>query len=66
MITFILSILLLVGAYFVYGKIVGRYLDVDPSRKTPAYEILDGDWSSDVCSSDLRIHKRLHALAKVS
>ena len=42
MITFILSILLLVGAYFVYGKIVGRYLDVDPSRKTPAYEMTDG------------------------
>ena len=42
MITFILSVLLLVGAYFVYGKIVGRYLDVDPSRKTPAYEMTDG------------------------
>lgn len=42
MITFILSILLLVAAYFVYGKIVERYLDVNPSRQTPAYEKSDG------------------------
>lgn len=42
MITFITAILLLVIGYFVYGKIVERYLDVDPSRKTPAYEKADG------------------------
>ena len=42
MITFILSIILLVAGYFIYGKIVERYLDVDPSRKTPAYEKADG------------------------
>jgi len=42
MITFILSILLLVAGYFVYGKLVSRYLDVDPQRKTPAYENEDG------------------------
>ena len=42
MITFIAAILLLVAGYFVYGKIVERYLDVDPSRKTPAYEKADG------------------------
>ena len=42
MITFIVSILLLVAAYFVYGKIVEKYLDVDPSRRTPAYEKSDG------------------------
>ena len=42
MITVILSVLLLVAAYFVYGKVVERYLDVDPSRKTPAYEKGDG------------------------
>ena len=42
MITFVLSIILLVAAYFIYGKIVGRYLDVDPSRRTPAYEMTDG------------------------
>lgn len=42
MITFIISICLLVAGYFIYGKIVERYLDVDPSRKTPAYEKSDG------------------------
>ncbi len=42
MISFLLSILLLVAGYFVYGKIVARFLDVDPSRKTPAYELEDG------------------------
>lgn len=42
MITFVVSILLLVAAYFIYGKIVERYLDVDPSRTTPAYEKGDG------------------------
>lgn len=42
MITFLLSILLLTAAYFVYGKVVERYLDVDPTRKTPAYEKGDG------------------------
>ena len=42
MITFIISIVLLVAGYFIYGKIVEKYLDVDPSRKTPAYEKTDG------------------------
>ena len=42
MITFIVSVLLLVAGYFVYGKIVGRFLDVDPSRSTPAYVVNDG------------------------
>jgi len=42
MVTFILSILLLVAGYFVYGKLVSRFLDVDPDRKTPAYELEDG------------------------
>ena len=42
MITFLLSVLLLVAAYFVYGKIVERFLGVDPGRKTPAYEMADG------------------------
>lgn len=42
MITFIVSILLLLAGYFLYGKLVGKYLDVDPSRKTPAYELADG------------------------
>jgi carbon starvation protein CstA len=42
MITFIVAILLLVAGYFLYGKIVERYLDVDPAKKTPAYEKADG------------------------
>lgn len=42
MITFIISIVLLIAGYFIYGKIVERYLDVEPSRKTPAYEKTDG------------------------
>jgi carbon starvation protein CstA len=42
MITFLVAVLLLVAGYFVYGKIVERYLDVEPSRKTPAYEKADG------------------------
>ena len=42
MITFFVCIILLVASYFVYGKIVERYLGVTPSRKTPAYEKNDG------------------------
>ena len=42
MITFIVAVLLLIAGYFVYGKVVERYLSVDPSRKTPAYEMADG------------------------
>ena len=42
MITFAVSIFLLIAAYFLYGKLVEKYLDVDPSRKTPAYEKADG------------------------
>ena len=42
MITFIVSILLLVAGYFLYGKLVAGYLDIDPSRKTPAYVKADG------------------------
>ena len=42
MITFLLSVLLLIAAYFIYGKVVERYLDIDPSRNTPAYEKGDG------------------------
>ena len=42
MITFVLSIVLLLAGYFVYGKFVERFIGVDPSRKTPAYELRDG------------------------
>lgn len=42
MITFLVSVALLVAGYFLYGKFVSRYLEVDPSRTTPAYEKADG------------------------
>ena len=42
MITFLVSVALLIAGYFIYGKLVGRYLGVDPSRTTPAYEKTDG------------------------
>ena len=42
MITFFVSILLLISAYFIYGRVVEKFLDVDPSRKTPAYQMTDG------------------------
>ena len=42
MITFLFSILLLVAGYFLYGKIVERFIGVDPARKTPAYDREDG------------------------
>lgn len=42
MITFVLSIFLLVAGYFVYGKFVERFLGADPARRTPAYEQQDG------------------------
>lgn len=42
MITFAVCILLLIAGYFIYGKLVARHLDVDPSRKTPAYAQQDG------------------------
>ena len=42
MVTFLVSVLLLIAGYFIYGKIVARFLDVDPSRQTPAYTQQDG------------------------
>ena len=42
MITFIVAVVLLVAGYLFYGMIVERFLDVDHSRKTPAYEKSDG------------------------
>ena len=42
MITFAVCVLLLIAGYFIYGKIVARYFDIDPSRQTPAYAQQDG------------------------
>lgn len=42
MITFLISIALLVAGYFLYGRFVERFIGADPARKTPAYELQDG------------------------
>lgn len=42
MVTFLLSIVLLVAGYFIYGAIVERVLGVDPKRETPAITMADG------------------------
>ena len=42
MITFLISILLLIAGYFLYGRFAARFIGVDPSRKTPAYDCEDG------------------------
>src|SRR5690625_66239 len=42
MITFISSIVLLVIAYFTYGKFIEKIFGVDKERKTPAYANQDG------------------------
>ncbi len=42
MITFLISIALLVAGYFLYGRFVERFIGADPTRKTPAYELQDG------------------------
>lgn len=42
MVTFIVSVLVLIVGYVVYGKIVERHFGVDPSIKTPAYALEDG------------------------
>lgn len=42
MITFLISVLLLVSGYLIYGKVVERFIGVDPARTTPAYDREDG------------------------
>lgn len=42
MITFLLSILLLIGGYFVYGKIAEKVFGIEPNRATPAIANPDG------------------------
>ena len=42
MITFFLSIIVLIAGYFVYGKIAEKHFGTDYLRKTPAYELEDG------------------------
>lgn len=42
MITFIVAVVLLVIAYFTYGKFVEKVFGINPNRKTPAYANADG------------------------
>jgi len=42
MISFIISLGVLVAGYFIYGAVVDKVFGVDPSRKTPAEEKADG------------------------
>jgi carbon starvation protein CstA len=42
MVTFFISILLLIGGYFLYGKLVERIFGIQAGRTTPAYEHTDG------------------------
>ena len=42
MITFCISLALLIIAYFTYGKLCDKIFGVDPERKTPAVDHPDG------------------------
>lgn len=42
MITFLLSVALLIGGYFLYGAFVERVFGIDKDRETPAYKSQDG------------------------
>lgn len=41
MISFLLSIVVLIAGYFIYGKFVEKIFKVDPDRQTPAFELRD-------------------------
>ena len=42
MITFLISITVLIAGYFTYGKFMDRFFGADPKRITPAVELADG------------------------
>ena len=42
MISFIISLVVLIAGYFIYGAVVDKVFGVDPSRKTPAETKADG------------------------
>ena len=42
MLSFILSVLILIGGYFVYGKIVAKKCGENPERPTPVHTMADG------------------------
>ena len=42
MTSFLISLAVLVGGYFIYGKLVERWFGIDTERTTPAVEFEDG------------------------
>ena len=36
MTSFLISLAVLIGGYFIYGKLVERWFGIEPDRKTPA------------------------------
>ncbi len=42
MITFLISITMLIAGYFTYGKFIDRFFGADPKRPVPAIEMADG------------------------
>lgn len=42
MITFLVSITILIAGYFTYGKFISKYFGADPKRETPATTMADG------------------------
>ena len=42
MITFLISITVLIAGYFTYGKFIDRFFGADPNRPVPAVEMADG------------------------
>ncbi|MET4696060.1 carbon starvation protein A [Endozoicomonas lisbonensis] len=42
MTSFLISLAVLIGGYFIYGKLVERWFGIEPDRKTPAVELEDG------------------------
>ncbi len=42
MITFLISITVLIAGYFTYGKFLDKYFGADPKRETPAITMADG------------------------
>ncbi|MCH5238489.1 MAG: carbon starvation protein A, partial [Muribaculaceae bacterium] len=42
MISFIISVIVLVAGYFIYGKVVAKICGEDPKRLTPVHTMADG------------------------
>lgn len=42
MVTFILSVVVLLAGYFIYSRVIEQIAGIDPNRETPAYSMKDG------------------------